>query len=134
MIFYKRGYKYQLYEDFTININIYPDELVFDDYIQLNNEGELTIRKGYAWDGPSGPTWDTANFMRASLVHDALYQLMRLKIISGGNRKKADIELKQICIEDGMSKIRAWYVYHAVREFGKYTSRWKDRRKVYTAP
>ena len=37
----------------------------------------MIVEKDYAWDGPSGPTIDTSNSMRASLVHDVLYQAMR---------------------------------------------------------
>ena len=72
-ISYKSGYKYQLYEDYAVMIGMIPPDDVVTDYIELNSDGLLTIRKGYAWDGPSGPTIDTLNFMRGSLVHDALY-------------------------------------------------------------
>lgn len=75
-ILYKEGYKYQLAEEYTISIPIKPDSNIISDYIDLNNDGELVIKKGYAWDGPSGPTIDSLNFMRGSLVHDALYQLI----------------------------------------------------------
>jgi hypothetical protein len=44
--------------------------------------------KGYAWNGPSGPTLDTRNFMRGSLVHDALYQLMREGRMDNGLRRQ----------------------------------------------
>ena len=37
----------------------------------------LYISKGYSWDGPSGPAIDTPDWIKASLVHDALYQLIR---------------------------------------------------------
>jgi len=57
--------------------------------------------------------------MRGSLVHDALYQLMRKKQLPVSYKDYADKLLHDICIEDGMSKFRAWYVYHAVRLFGK---------------
>ena len=78
-IAYKKGYKYQLTEAYTVDILIHPDADIHSNsgYIDLTAEGTLTIKKGYAWDGPSGPTVDTRNFMRGSLVHDALYQLMR---------------------------------------------------------
>jgi len=82
-------------------------------------EGYLTIHKGYAWDGPSGPAIDTRNFMRGSLIHDALYQLMREKQLDKTiYRKKADRLLQKICGEDGMSSLRAWGVYQAVRSCG----------------
>ena len=56
--------------------------------------------------------------MRGSLVHDALYQLMRLSALDYKvYRKRADEILKEICLEDGMWSFRAWYVYQAVHLF-----------------
>jgi hypothetical protein len=89
-----------------------------DDKIHINCTSLLTIKKGYMWDGPSGPTVDTKSFMRGSLVHDALYQLMREKKISLDFKDKADRILQQYCKEDGMNSLRAWYVYRAVKKFG----------------
>jgi hypothetical protein len=73
---YSRGYKYQLEETFVINIPIKPEKPCQNKWASLNSEGRLVIEEGYAWDGPSGPTFDTKNFMRGSLVHDILYQFM----------------------------------------------------------
>lgn len=83
-------------------------------YLELEN-GILTILRGYVWDGGSGPSIDTATFMSASLVHDALYQLMREGVIDRKYRKKADQIMKQIARECGMSWIRAQWIYWAVR-------------------
>jgi len=53
--------------------------------------------------------------MRGSLVHDALYQLMRLSALDyKAHRKRADEILREICLEDGICSFRAWYVYQAV--------------------
>lgn len=115
-ISYRGGYKYQLHETCTIKLDIRPDKAVDIDYLTLTLDGLLTIHKGYAWDGPSGPTFDTLDFMRGSLVHDALYQLMRGSYLSDKTwREAADRTLQRICLEDGMSSIRAWWVYHGVR-------------------
>lgn len=86
-------------------------------------------------DGPSGPTFDTLTFMRGSLVHDALYQLMR----EGGldrqmYREAADITLRQICLEDGMNPIRAWWVYQGVRLFGNPSADPANREPIEYAP
>ena len=42
------------------------------------------------------------------------------------HRKTADQILKDICIEDGMWKFRAAYVYRAVRTFGEKHARPTD--------
>ncbi|HQL42346.1 MAG TPA: DUF1353 domain-containing protein [Spirochaetota bacterium] len=113
-------YKYQLMENYIHATSItLQQECCIDDFVALKKDGQLHIFKGYAWDGPSGPTIDTKDFMRGSLVHDALYQLMRKKQLPVSYKDYADKLLHDICIEDGMSKFRAWYVYQAVRLFGK---------------
>jgi len=123
-------YKYQLVADCVTPIGIAGVEAVHPDYIELASDGKLTVKNEYAWDGPSGPTIDTLTFMRGSLVHDALYQLMRLGLLDRDeHRKAADMELRRICIEDGMWRFRAWYVYWAVRMFGKGAATAKATRK-----
>lgn len=112
-------YKYQTTIDFGMFLSFNP-QWVLTNYINIVDNGYINIKKGYAWDGPSGPTIDTKSFMRGSLVHDALYQLMREGYLDYKKyRKLADQELRRICLEDGMSKFRAWYVYRFVRLFGK---------------
>jgi hypothetical protein len=114
-------YKYQLLEPYTIKTNLKPVGEIREEvakYLSLSPDGVLSIGEHYAWDGPSGPTIDTKDFMRGSLVHDALYQLMREKVLNHEeHRKRADEILREICREDGMCSLRAWYVYQAVRIF-----------------
>jgi hypothetical protein len=113
-----RSYKYQLVSPYELTVPVHPPSDIVSGFVGLTAGGRLAIRKGYAWDGPSGPTIDTKNFMRGSLVHDALYQLMRLgKLDYRAHRKAADEILKRICLEDGMSGFRASYVYLAVQWF-----------------
>ena len=115
-----KKYKYQLMDDYFMQIDIEPSQNIDFKFLSLSTDGVLTIRKSYAWDGPSGPTRDTRNFMRGSLVHDALYQLMRLSALDYKvHRKRADEILKESCLEDGMSPFRAWYVYQGVHLFAE---------------
>ena len=133
VIKYKDGYKYQLAETYSTKIGIFPDAHVRHDYISLSPHGFLSIRKGYAWDGPSGPTIDTKNFMRGSLVHDALYQLIREGLLPLSDRENADAELRRICMEDGMSAVRAWWVFQGVRIFGDTAAATPEQGPI-TAP
>lgn len=112
-----KGWKYELLEEMGCKVDI-PDEGAMADYITLDY-GELTVLARYAWDGPSGPTFDTKTFMRASLFHDALCQLIGEGLLDKKYRKYADQLLRKHCLEDGMSKFRAWYVYMAVRAYSK---------------
>lgn len=131
---YKAGYKYQLAAPYVCDIFIRPDSEVGLDFISLKPSGRLRIKKGYAWDGPSGPAIDTKNFMRGSLAHDALYQLMRHGLLGDHLRDSADRLLQQMCIEDGMWKIRALWVYKSLRWFGGAASDPENQRPVITAP
>ena len=112
-----KRYKYQLMEPYKLQISI-KGYTVDTFYLKLDVAGWLQMSEGYAWDGPSGPTIDTLNFMRGSLVHDALYQLIRLEKLPVRYKEYADLLLKKICLEDGMSNFRANYVYIAVKLFG----------------
>ena len=119
-IAYREGYKYQLDRDYVILIEIRPADSVRSEFLELSRTGVLTIRDGYAWDGPSGPTVDTKNFMRGSLVHDALCQLIREGSLDRAvHRVVADRILRRICREDGMSAVRAWWVYSGVRLYAR---------------
>lgn len=119
MIQYQSGYKHQLYAAYTHPL---PPEIAgavkFEGRFLSLVGGNLIIAAGYAWDGPSGPAFDTKTFMRASLVHDALYQLMREHILLRALKDAVDDEMRRICIEDGMSAARAWWCHRGVKKFG----------------
>lgn len=129
-ISYKAGYKYQLFEEYTTDITVKPenDAVSSGSYVTLSSQGKIVLKRGYAWDGPSGPTIDSLNFMRGSLVHDALYQLMiEGKLIVKTHKNPPDRLLQQMCKEDGMSSIRAWFVYQGV---GKFSGSAADSSKI----
>lgn len=132
------GYKYQLMERYVHETGWDLPAAVATSgrWVSLSKAGRLVMKKGYAWDGPSGPAIDTKNFMRGSLVHDACYQLMREKLLPQSRRKPADVLLWLICIEDKMSRTRADYVYHAVRALGGSAARPRRRpaRAILEAP
>lgn len=125
MILYKKRlkYKYNLHSEVEYNTGIKVEKPADLGLLKITADGTLLIRKGYAWDGPSGPTIDTPNFMRGSLIHDALYQLMREEVLPQSARERADDILRQVCIKDKMSRFRAWYVYKAVRLWGASSAR-----------
>jgi hypothetical protein len=117
------GYKYQLREDHVElahpAVQIVPDTPVSEPFIELDMRGHITIKNGYAWDGPSGPMPDWKSAMRASLVHDAHYQLMRLEILNHAQHRKAADELfRSYCKEDGMNTLVANIAYVTLRLFG----------------
>jgi len=129
---YKKGYKYQLEDDFKASLNFEcPD--VESDYIRIK-DNVLYIKKGYAWDGCSGPTIDSIKSMRASLVHDALYQLIRYSLIPAKFRLLADLLFYVILKLDRFNPMRAWYYYQAVKNFACKAASPSHKKKVITAP
>lgn len=132
---YRADYKYQLASDYSQSISIKPKTNIDTDFISLNVNGNLLIKKGDAWDGPSGPVIDTDENMRASLVHDALYQLMRNKfLVTRTHRKAADQLFKDICKDDGVSNLRASVYYKALRKFGKPSASPQNKKKYIVHP
>ncbi len=131
---YCKGFKYQLKQDILISTGITISDEILDSFITLGVNGELSIRKGYAWDGASGPTIDGEKNMVPSIVHDALYELMRKCLLHIRFRKQVDKLFYKMCLDRGMNKYRAKVYFWAVRRFGKFTSRSQDKRKVLYAP
>jgi len=130
MILYKkrRHYKYNLHADLEYETGIQLDQKQVDHpknmgILHIGLTGKLMIKKGYSWDGPSGPTIDTKTFMRGSLIHDALYQLIREGVLPQETRAKADEIIREVCLQDGMSKFRVRYMYQLVRLFGARAAR-----------
>ncbi len=73
--------------------------------------------------------------MRASLVHDALYQLMRNdELKSRTHRKAADQIFKDICKADGVSNLRASAYYKALRRYGDPPASPENKKIVHRAP
>ena len=131
---YKKGYHYQIVENYVAQTSIIPKTIIDTDFYSIDINGVLIAKKGYAFDGPSGPTIDTKNFMRGSLIHDILYQAIREGLLDSMWRRQADKELRKACLEDGMNRLRAWYVYHAVSKFAGFAASPKNKKKILTAP
>lgn len=135
-IFYFSGnYKYQLERDHAAATHILIPEYVETPFVRMWPDGRMLFIAGYAWDGPSNPAIDSRNFMRGSLYHDGLYQLMRMSLIDPARyRKPADLLLVDVCREDGMSAARRAWVYAGVRLGGRRGSSPKRVRKFISAP
>lgn len=140
---YKSGYKYILSEDIHI-LSPYRTESFTNGqmnlinscggYVDIMGNGMMTVRKGYAWDGPSGPAIDIKSFMRGSLFHDVSYQLIREGSLKIDQKPVADEWLVFICDEDGMSKIIQYVVEFILSEFGIYAIDPKHGPRTIEAP
>lgn len=102
-------------EDFTINIPLRGHAFRLEAYTdglsstltRLDNLGNLTVAKGYLWDGSSGPTIDGKADPVPSLVHDVLYEAMRSRRLHRSARAKADAIYRDLLIAHGMPAWRA---------------------------
>lgn len=131
---YRRGIKYQLTRDYYAPTSVTPDFVIMTPWVELDPSGWILIRSGYGWDGPSGPTLDTYDFMRAALVHDALYQLIRMELLPASARFAADADLRITTKADRMNPVRRWVVHTGLRWFADYAADPKNRRKEFSAP
>lgn len=122
-LYFSRGYKYQVRRQYRIKLDIHPEKYIARDFVTLDKDGTLVINPGYAWDGASGPTFDTRNSMIGSLVHDVGYQLIRLGKLGAEEKRYFDGLLEEICIEDGMFTWRARLWRWAVLKFGRGSTR-----------
>lgn len=84
---------------------------------RMTHLGRIDIDAGFAWDGPSGPTFQTEDSMAGSLVHDFLYRLARQKKIGPDLRDEVDNLALRIWLQDGMYYWRARLWHRALRSF-----------------
>jgi len=108
---YSDEYKYQCRGDFHYQTSIYGFE-ADTPLLKLTKQGLITIKLGYACDGPSGPTIDTPIFIFAAFIHDAIYQLIRMGFIPFRYWRQADNEMAT-AIKFKLNEIRkttAWYL------------------------
>ena len=109
-------YKYQLAQPMTFSTGIEGHSFKTT-YFTMFPDGMFVVKEGYLWDGPSGPTVDTPDSMRGSLLHDSLYECVRRELLPLSIKDRADRLLHDICTEDGMDKHRADLWYDMVSKF-----------------
>lgn len=141
VIKYRAGYKYQIAEDYTLSGLSFPAStfpaqgkgMHHGNFMSIS-QCSITLMEGYASDGPSWPAIDSKTFMRGAFVHDACYQAIRMGWLPEESREYCDKLLRQICLADGMSPLRAWWVYKGLRMGGGKAADPSSLRLVLTAP
>lgn len=134
-----KKYKHQVIVEQTASYDGW-DGVHFTSNFLWFRDGLLRIKKGYAWDGASGPVIQTETLVDASVYHDALYQILRGQLSMNDEvreryRKRADVIFKEkylsLCEEAYLkdtwqdrlhrylAKKRAVYIYQVVRKFGR---------------
>lgn len=129
MKYRKAGYRYQLAEQFTHTLFKESFKNVEHEYFEIK-DGLITVKQGYAWDGPSGPTIDTKNTLMPSMIHDCLYQAIRLGLLPPEDRKKADDLLVILLLETGTNYFRAKLWGWCVHVFAKFAAGKPNKRDI----
>ena len=134
---HRAGYKHQLYGEenvFVQLVYIRPTERIVTPYCTIETDGWMEIKSWYAWDGASGPTWDTPTCDRGSLVHDCVADCIRDGYLPFETWKLNDKELFNILKEDGMNSFRIgiWKSGLAIAA-GGYAKK-SSKRKILISP
>ena len=101
-------------------INSGKNRVILEDYTYENDKYIITVKAGFNTDGASIPKafWSILSspfdgaVTYGAVIHDGLYTKMQLP------RKECDKLLREMAIEKGYNKIKAFLVYYAVRLFG----------------
>ena len=128
VLFNVKQHKYEMLKDISLDCSSYKslsNLRIEHEYYAFKN-GIITAKKGYRYDGPSGPTKDDETNMRAALFHDIIYQAFtetsEIKQLSFfkrmGIRRAGDKIFRQVLKTDGMGFFRRNYYFVAVRGFG----------------
>lgn len=101
----------------------------------LDETGLLTWEEYYAWDGASCSP-DLKSVKRGSLVHDILFQMIRLGLLP---REKffhlANLEIRYCIIQDKGFALTAWAYYRGVETKIAYRATLPESEpKIFTAP
>lgn len=141
-----RPYKYELLEDYEIELD-HRFAALKSEYVTCTvtkNSSTLKISRGYRWDGASGPAVDTMNWAMPSLVHDAMYQVIRLLVKQGRFdvlrcrreglkplnmyklRRQADDQMLTLLRVVEMGRCRRWYSWLGVRLGGWFAIGYRE--------
>jgi hypothetical protein len=149
-IAYKKGYKGQLADTFSLQTDIIPPCTIKTSggFAQLNTNGLVIAFKGYAWDFATKAK-DTPAMIRPSLWHDIFCQFIAEGLLSTAFRPQVDKLLVELYQEDaeylanksgnkitrffkrGYSRIKKPTMYRLVRMFGGFGS---GKKPILYAP
>ncbi len=131
---YRRGYKYQLAEDVWLQTSFRPEKVIQGEWFELHADGNLRIKRGYAWDGASGPVADRDTNRTPSCGHDVLYQMLREGLLPFDLWRQADKDFVRWEDERGAWKITQKIDLAGLKIAGGKAAHPKSRKKVYEAP
>jgi hypothetical protein len=129
---YSDGWKYKTEAQERADVPELAKLTLQTGYVDLC-DGVLTVESEYPWDGASFILFywfgTPKKWMVPSLIHDALYQLMRESKLESSYRKTVDGIFYRLLRERGVSWPVAKAAYYCVRVGGNYAMRHGARVK-----
>ena len=136
-IAYTTGMKYQLKELATFSIDvdtwIFRQEIITP-WVHIKPNGDVDVARGYAWNGISGYMPDFRSAIRASLIHDVFYQLIRLEYLPPEFKSIADEVFYLYMRRDNVNIAVAWTYKKGVVLFGGSSILPSNRQPTLYAP
>lgn len=111
-------YKFTLPKQEKIQTDIIGEDVQHPFFI-LSKDGVLTIKEKYSWDGMSFYPDDKTTYL-ASLYHDCLYQIIRIKLLDYKYKSNADRLMYRTLLRDGHPKKMSLVAYIGVVIFGRF--------------
>ena len=105
---------YTLTRALSFATNVRPPFAIVMHYAALNQDGLLTLRPGFSWDGPSGPCPALICLMRASAGHDAFCRMIRAGSLPKKLQRRVDRFFYRIAREDATPLMIATVTYLAL--------------------
>lgn len=123
---YKSGYRYISQEAVVVDLGSALHAPLQAPFASIAAE-TLCVMARYAWDGASFTPFRWFGTPKAwltpSLVHDALYQLIREGLLDRQYREAADRLFREMLIDRGVWQWVAWVAYWSVRVCGNFAVR-----------
>ena len=120
MIIYKKGYKYQLVQDYSFELHPkFPGTTYAGPFISVSGR-KATLSKGYAWDGASGPA--RGIFQMEPATHDDIWRYLDrpknriLREIVESMGASEDELVYNLRYATAMARIKFWYVPESLPE------------------
>ena len=128
---YKSGFNHQLYEDESFRVPFYA--VIDTQFIKLDSFGLMTLKKGFAWNGADFII-DRKTNLTASAFHDALYRLMRKKLLNHKDWRLADGVFAELLERAGAWKVTIKLDMIGLKIANGSAANPENKDKVYTAP
>lgn len=121
-VYYHDRMKYVTSRRHAYQTHVRPDKDIFGKFITLLTCGVLIIEEGYGWNG-ANVVPDRGSNRRASLIHDALVDLIQRGLLDQKHKDEVDWEYYHTCREDSM------WLMPAITEFwGVQLHEWNERK------